>query len=133
MRYIGYFRELNPYYPRVYRDSIHEAIARGAAYPVEQVVRYLESGHPFLDMMGVERDVVGGAFALPGGSSPLTDGEWTWREDLSHYVRLYAPALPDEFTAHVADRGGVVQPMAREELIAAAEVVYADLGYRRAR
>jgi len=30
----------------------------------------------------------------------LTDGHWTWRNDLAYYVENYRIGLPDEFIQH---------------------------------
>ncbi|MEV1011507.1 hypothetical protein [Streptomyces sp. NPDC049881] len=131
MQYIGLYRELAPDQHRTYRESIHEAIAQGASYSVDEVASYLEAGHDLLDIMEGTSDVVGGVFSVPGGPSMMTDGEYAWRYDLSFYVRHYAPALPDAFAARVAENGGVVPSKTFEELREASATVRRDLGFRK--
>ncbi|MFR9727034.1 hypothetical protein ACL02R_27295 [Streptomyces sp. MS19] len=131
MRYIGLYRELDPRQPDLYQESIHEAIARGATYSMEEVAKYLEAGHPTLDVMEGTPDVVGGAFSALGGPSMMTDGEYAWRYDLSFYVRHYTPALPEEFTARVHELNGVVPQVPHEKLLLVSSAINEYLGFRK--
>src|SRR4051794_5553433 len=65
---------------------------------VEQVVAYLRSGHPLIDMMDIQDDVIDGTREqIMNGSSIVTDGQWLWREDLAYYVKQHNVTLPEEF------------------------------------
>jgi len=46
----------------------------------------------------------------PMGNSELTDGEWVWPQDLSHYVRDHNVRLPDEFIQCARSKPAPVPP-----------------------
>lgn len=50
----------------------------------------------------------------PMGSCELTDGQWVWPQDLSHYVRDHCVALPNEFVQHVLARESGVSALEGE-------------------
>lgn len=104
MRFVGFFKEMQANPKEVFKESICDHLAKGSPYETDSVARYLESGHPIFDIMEGTRDVLGGKFLVPGGSSLLTDGQHVWRSDLSYYVREYGISLPVEFLNYMLDR-----------------------------
>lgn len=104
MQFVGFFREMQPNPDEVFKESIFDHLTGGPSYEASNVVRYLESGYPVFDIMEGTRDVLGGKFLVPGGSSLLTDGQYVWRNDLSYYVREYKINLPVEFLNYMRDR-----------------------------
>ncbi len=65
----------------------------------DQIAAYLDAGSTF----AVYRGLSWCRFFCdhPMGNCELTDGEWVWPQDLSHYVRNHDVRLPDEFVDHV--------------------------------
>ncbi len=63
----------------------------------QRIADYLDAGATFEVYRGVSwcRFFCG----HPGHCSELTDGEWVWPADLSHYVRDHSVRLPDAFIA----------------------------------
>ncbi|MCP9987480.1 hypothetical protein LUX01_13080 [Streptomyces sudanensis] len=110
MQFVGFFREMQPNPDEVFKESIFDHLTGGPSYEASNVVRYLESGYPVFDIMEGTRDVLGGKFLVPGGSSLLTDGQYVWRNDLSYYVREYKINLPVEFLNYMRDRNFEIPP-----------------------
>ena len=117
MRVIGLFREL--VWPENARlPSIHASMGALAEDMVMPVLMYLSMGTDVFDVMEATRDPFDHAKYISGGPSLTTDGEWVWRYDLEHYVRLYRLGLPEEFLARVRRvQTEPVQKMSVKEVI----------------
>lgn len=98
LRLLGFYEELNGGgLPST--GSLREAVREDALPDEAAIVRYLDGGHVLIDVMEWERDVLTGEShpRSAGASTLLTDGEWLWRRDLSHYVATHHVELPQEF------------------------------------
>ncbi|MEV5803307.1 hypothetical protein [Streptomyces collinus] len=98
---------------------------------VRDVVSYLKSGYPILDVMELTTDVIGGAFRVPGGSSVLTDGQYVWREDLAWYVEQYNIDLPRDFLETARSHGFRTPPADPDALLNASLEVSRALGFQQ--
>jgi hypothetical protein len=58
--------------------------------------------------------VVGGRFAVSGGSAIQTDGVYYWRTDTAEYVEHYRVALPEDFLRRGRAQGWVAPPQMTE-------------------
>ncbi|MFF3498917.1 hypothetical protein [Streptomyces sp. NPDC003247] len=74
--------------------------------------------------------MIGNAFRVPGGSSVLTDGCFTWRLDLASYVQHHSIALPQEFLTFIEGNEFRVPPLEQEQLIEITLLVNRVLGFR---
>jgi hypothetical protein len=63
-------------------------------------------------------EIVGGAFAVSGGSAILTDGTYYWRLDTADYVEHYGVGLPEDFLRHGRSLGWSMPPMSPEDALA---------------
>ncbi|MCP3819960.1 hypothetical protein NLX86_18215 [Streptomyces sp. A3M-1-3] len=131
VRFAGFFRQLNPNGPPVYCADIREAMEDLPNYPVRDVVSFLRSGHPILDVMESCPDIVDGSAYIRGGSSVLSDGEWVWRWDLAHYVERYNVSLPRLFVARMMEESYRVPSVPLEDLVALTLQVNEELGFKR--
>ncbi|MGW0412330.1 hypothetical protein ACWERI_27760 [Streptomyces collinus] len=116
MKLIGFYREMDPKYAPSWGGSVPPPESGAGSYSVQDIVGYLKSGYPILDVMELTTDVIGGAFRVPGGSSVLTDGQYVWREDLAWYVERYNIDLPQDFL-EIARRHGFRTPPADHEAL----------------
>ncbi len=131
MQPVGFFRELEPESPHTYKESISDSItATQPHYPKDQVVRYLNAGHPVLDIMEITVDVIERAFQIPGGSSILTDGTFIWRADLPSYIERYHIRLPAEFLEFMSENHYEVPNPPHEHLLEISLSVSSLLGFR---
>lgn len=101
MRLVGFYRDMEPGNPGIYREDILLNEHGELDYPTTPVIQYLTSAYPILDIMESTADVIGGKFRVPGGSSILTDGTFIWRADLESYVHHYPIVLPEDFVKHM--------------------------------
>ena len=96
MKVVGVFRELEPKsnsgLTSIY--DVRDAMPAGLA---SAVAAYLKNGEPVFDIMEFTVDPFNPEKGVPGGASLVTDGQWTWRNDLAYYVENYRVALPSEF------------------------------------
>jgi hypothetical protein len=108
MKVVGVFRELEPRGSDAL-PSIHDARDLLPVDLAQKVARYLRRGEPVFDVMEFTRDpfdtskiVPGGTrlLGVSGGPTLLTDGQWTWRQDLAYYVEKYRVAISNEFIEH---------------------------------
>jgi len=98
---LGFFEEVFANAPAgVSAGRLLASIPDSPAPDVEDIARYLHSGHAIFDTMGAERDIVTDDRWILGAASLLTDGVWVWRVDLAHYVRRYGVTLPGDFLEH---------------------------------
>jgi hypothetical protein len=117
---VGFYEELDAG-SSFSQGSIHE-VRSDAAQPEEDLLAgYLDQGHPLIDFTETTRDVVDGVERIIGGSSLRSDNIWTWRIDLSYYVRKYHLKLPTEFVDHVRSRGFMAPEKDRSLLIQRAQ------------
>ncbi|MEV0266266.1 hypothetical protein AB0I49_33665 [Streptomyces sp. NPDC050617] len=131
MQPIGFFRELEPDSPHTYKESISDSITTDQPhYPKDQVVQYLDAGHPILDIMEMTVDVIERAFQTPGGSSILTDGSFIWRADLSAYIKHYSIRLPKEFLEFMSKNHYEMPTPPHEHLVEISLSTSALLGFR---
>lgn len=74
----------------------------------ELIANYLDAGATF----AVYRGLSWCRFFCdhPMGNAELTDGEWVWPQDLSHYVRGHNVRLPEEFVQHARSKPIVIDP-----------------------
>lgn len=99
MKALGVFRELER--NRAHLPSIFEARGVLPADIASKICQYLESGEEVCSFMGYEVDPFDPTSGVTGGASLMTDGHWTWRFDLSYYVKKYRIGLDDAFLLHV--------------------------------
>jgi hypothetical protein len=103
------FIEFGPVKQAEPQESIKAHVGPAPLEDVDQVVAYLRSGHPLIDMMDVQEDVFDSSRRpIMNGSSIATDGDWLWRDDLAYYVRRHNVALPDEFLQLIRQRNYTV-------------------------
>jgi hypothetical protein len=62
-----------------------------------RIANYLRTCPIVIALMEHTRDVLEGAFGVPGGSAIHTDGIYYWRRDAAEYVAHYGIQLPGEF------------------------------------
>lgn len=133
VRYVGFFDEIPDatFTDSVARESIHDWLGESVSYPRDRVLRYLDSGHPVVERMSSAPDVLDETITIRGGESTLTDGEWVWRWDLTHYVDRYPLRLPEEFLRTMERNDYTPPPLKDEERERIVSQVARDLGYRR--
>jgi hypothetical protein len=117
VRPVGFFAELDPSRPDLFRESIYEARGDGVGESETEIVQYLKDGVPILDIMEGTRDVIADDTVISGGSSILGDGTWVWREDLAHYVGRYHIKLDEDFVRHVKTVDFRVPPLQNDRAI----------------
>lgn len=101
--------------------SMREAVRKIPAVNEDEVVNYLRTGLPVIDVMERRLDVLDGSAVAETGSI-LTDGQWYWREDLAHYVAKYHLDLDRAFLAGITNgdvRIQELEPTLRSTAIAA--------------
>ena len=70
-------------------------------YPgMEKIADYLDHGKITVAAAGIGTDVYTGE-RISGKKELLTDGEYSWNNTLSYYVRKYYLRLPTEFESKV--------------------------------
>jgi hypothetical protein len=79
--------------------SIHDFSAATRCHDESEIFEYLRAGHEVFTVMGAAVDVLDPEQQFLSRDSLLTDGEWMWRADLWHYVRLHRVRLPNEFNS----------------------------------
>jgi hypothetical protein len=107
MKMVGFYEELDPS-SNFSQGSIHDARSSTVQSDDDRLAAYLDQGHPIVDFTETTHDVINGRLEIVGGSSLRSDNIWTWRADLSHYVRKYHLKLPIEFVDHVRSQGFTV-------------------------
>ncbi|MFH8796690.1 hypothetical protein [Streptomyces sp. NPDC017941] len=131
MKFVGFYRDMKPDGPEIYGEETPSINPGGAPeYSFQEVSRYLHSGHPVLDVMESTTDIIGQAFQVPGGSSVLTDGSFSWRADLASYVEHYAIALPPDFLDFMRGNNFEVPHVPRDRLLEISVAVSSALGFR---
>ncbi|MFP2907068.1 hypothetical protein ACLESD_18875 [Pyxidicoccus sp. 3LFB2] len=68
------------------------------------IVRYLRTATVFAVTAGISRDLLAPERPIIDSLSHLTDGVWSWSNDLPYYVETYNAELPPAFIAHVRAR-----------------------------
>jgi hypothetical protein len=81
--------------------SIRDFLAPTPCHDEIEITEYLRAGHEIFTVMGTAVDVLDPEQQFLSGDSLLTDGEWLWRADLWHYVRLHHVLLPEEFISRI--------------------------------
>ena len=117
MKFAGMFRELGPVGLDIAQESIFEQVLPEELPDLDDVVRYLKSGYELISMMDINDDVFDRSRQFLGGSSILTDGDWLWRDDFTHYVSLHRVAVPSELLNTIRQRGYVVPTLDEAILI----------------
>jgi len=130
MKLIGFYQEMDANYQATWGGSVPAPHSGEGKYPVTELLSYLTSGYPLLDVMELTSDVINGAFRVPGGSSVLTDGEFVWRADLAQYVEHYRIDLPEDFLRAAHRNGFRIPPADYEALRPLSEEVSSLLGFR---
>ena len=69
-----------------------------------QILAYLKSGHMFHGWMQMVWDHFDKKNGFAVSDSLLTDGCWSWTNDLSYYVEKYDLILPAVFVEHMQSR-----------------------------
>ena len=99
---VGFFHLL----PIVDRIHVIRTLARPQATAGEaEVIKYLESGHLFAAVPGVEDDVLSPHRPIIGALHIRTDGCFAWPNTLSYWVKQYHISLPQEFLDHMQQCG----------------------------
>lgn len=102
IRTVGFFREQSPQWGIENKDSVRSFVRSSGEADENEIVAYLANGADIFSEMGAEIDVLSSdEFAIAGGASLKTDGEWVWRYDLPHYVSSYHLALPEDFLRRI--------------------------------
>jgi hypothetical protein len=81
--------------------SLRESIGKGRYDDHAQIGSYLRRGVHWVICMGLANDVLASSPKRIGGRSLMTDGEWSWREDIAYYFDAYKIALPEAFVRHI--------------------------------
>ncbi|MBL7261625.1 hypothetical protein [Paractinoplanes lichenicola] len=118
MRTAGMFVELGQTRHPGPPERIADHLGAGPLDDADLVTQYLDHGYQLIDMMDVERDVLAPDQQFLSGSSILTDGEWLWRRDLSHYVRRHHVTLPRDLLAGIRERAYTMPSVDEERLVA---------------
>lgn len=114
--FIGFFSELKSGSSGVFRGSIMDSLRELPGSGEAELISYLKSGIPVVDMMESEVDVISGDRHITGSSSLLTDGEWVWREDLRYYVGRYHVDLGEKFSDHARARRYKIREVSLSEI-----------------
>ncbi|GAB1337529.1 hypothetical protein ACE1SV_41190 [Streptomyces sp. E-15] len=130
MKLIGFYQEMDSRYADSWGGTIPAPGSGEGKYPVPDVIGYLKSGYPILDVMELTSDVIGSAFRVPGGSSVLTDGLFAWREDLAPYVERYHIDLPQDFLDVSRRNGFRIPTVDHEELLRISTEASRTLGFQ---
>ncbi|MFE3329907.1 hypothetical protein [Streptomyces sp. NPDC059176] len=130
MKLIGFYQEMDPGYSVAWGGPVPPPESGAGKYPVRDVISYLKSGYPILDVMELTTDVIGGAFRVPGGSSVLTDGQFVWREDLAWYIERYQVDLPQDFIDTAQSHDFRTPPVGHEALLNISVEVSRALGFQ---
>ncbi|MER7557647.1 hypothetical protein ABTZ46_11930 [Nocardioides sp. NPDC126508] len=130
MEFAGFFRELDPDDPSdIYGRRLADAVGGDVTYSRAEVLHYLESGYPILDVMESTPDPLEPDLSVRGGPSLLTDGLWVWRHDLAHYVRRYGVDLPSAFLRRMGAMDHTIPDVDVDALRAFSLEVSARLGH----
>jgi hypothetical protein len=124
MNLVGFYEELDPS-SKFSQGSIHNVRSDSAQADEDLLVAYLDRGHPLIDFTETTQDVIDGREKIVGGSSLRSDNTWTWKIDLSYYVRKYHLKLPEAFVKHVRSHGFTVPDKDRSLLIERAQEYFA--------
>lgn len=127
MKALGFFKEFEVGKNDASDRSMIDVLRVAPGWREDEVVSYLESGIPLVDIMESTVNALGGAAHIRGGSSIMTDGTWVWRLDLAYYVRNYHLQLDEDFLMHASGAGFRIKEPDRETLRLLAEVVLRDL------
>jgi hypothetical protein len=102
LRLLGFYEELSSGVSPT-TGLLREAVRAEPLSDEAEIIRYLENGHVLVDVMEWERDALTGEShrRSAGASTLMTDGEWLWRHDLSHYAAAHHVELPEEFLTRV--------------------------------
>jgi hypothetical protein len=130
MKLIGFYQDMDPGYSASWGGFAPHPGSGEGKYPVGDVVSYLKSGYPVLDVMELTVDVIDGAFRVPGGSSVLTDGQFVWREDLASYVERYRIDLPQHFLEAAQRHSFNIPAVDQEALLDISVEVSRTLGFQ---
>lgn len=102
IRTVGFFREQSQQWGIENQESIRNFVRTTGERDENEIVSYLANGADIFSEMGAEIDVLSpDDFAIAGGASLKTDGEWVWRYDLPHYVAGYHLSLPEDFVRRI--------------------------------
>lgn len=130
MEMVGFYREMDPGNPDLFRESILGKVRNQASYPKSEVMNYLESGYEIFDIMEGTSDVINGLFRVPGGSSLVSDGRFVWRADLSKYVEHYNLELPEHFISFLSENSFSLPDASDEALLSVSTAASEALGFR---
>ena len=118
MRSAGMFVELGQTRHPDPPESIADHVGAEPLEDTDLVTQYLDNGYVLVDMMDIQRDVLDPEQEILSGSSILTDGDWLWRQDLSHYVRRHHITLPPDLLATIRERQYTMPSVEEKRLIA---------------
>ncbi|MEU0985674.1 hypothetical protein [Streptomyces sp. NPDC005953] len=130
IKFVGFFKEMVAGESSFYRESVSIAVDGTTIYSPDDVIGYLDSGYPIIDVMEGTVDIIGGIFRVPGGSSVLSDGEFVWRMDLTSYVRHHKISLPMDFLEIMTKNNFTVPRVTQDDLIEISTTVTKSLGFR---
>ena len=106
----GFFDDL-PFEER--RGALKRLCHLAGPHPDRQfVLKYLETGVPFILIAGITRDWLSDSEEIIGPPHVLTDGKWGWTADVYHYIQRYNLPVPDEFIAHMRSNRWIVPVVA---------------------
>lgn len=127
MKIAGFFRELwSPTFGAPV-GSVHDFIAPTPYSDESNIADYLRFGYEILSVMGTAVDVLDHEREFVSGDSLLTDGEWVWRADLRHYVRIHHVLLPDEFVSRIREHKYSMPAVEQPRLLEAVDFIEASL------
>ena len=72
---------------------------------LECILRYLNGGRPFLDVMLPVEDPLDPARPIVASGLIRTDGEWAWPDALAFFVERHDVGIPNEFVEHARATG----------------------------
>jgi hypothetical protein len=106
---VGFAQELS--YGDRSGGSLRDLVGGFSDPNLDDVVRYLKSGHPVAIAPGISRDVLSDDQEIIGAVGVFHDGTYMWPRDLPYYVEKYRLALPNEFLAHMKSQNWAVPPI----------------------
>lgn len=108
LKKVGFFRELR--HGDEDGASLKELINHISQKNESKIISYLNQGKLFITCLGINRDVLDRSSPFISPPHILTDGFWTWPNDLPYYIEKYHVRLPDEFISHMQSKNWIISP-----------------------
>ncbi|MGW6095082.1 hypothetical protein ACWFRK_12065 [Streptomyces sp. NPDC055157] len=123
-RYLGEFRELKHGSPD--GPSLVASVRSEGDLHEESLVRYLRAASVIAATGSAVYDFLSPTNEFIDGLHLLTDGEWFWYTDLTHYVKRYHVPIDDRFVDHARRRGWTPPQLSDAQLVQIANACFPD-------